>query len=264
MKKKKSASLERVNKAVKIRKYIPDNEIDFSDIPEMTPKEIKRGFQLTDDEKKLESEIESGDLKPVSKKETNRIRLEMSKAKGVVTKTASELAEVLRLSPADGVLIELGSDLNNKIISVVNSRKSTHARLAKLSKVPPITITALMNRNASNISTDLMVRILASLGIRVKLQFKMVDAHKEVISGYFFTVKQLDEMLLKQFPSGISASEKIKALRVREGLTQKMLAEKSQIAQQNISEIERGERPVGVQTAKKLSVILNCDYRSIL
>jgi transcriptional regulator with XRE-family HTH domain len=254
MKKKKSVSLERVKQAVKIRKYIP----------EMTPKEIKCGFKITDDEQRLESEIENGNWKPVSQKETNRLRLEMSKAKGVVTKTASELAEVLGLSPADGVLIELRSDLNNKIISVVKSRNLTHARLAKLAQAPPITITALMNRNASNISTDLMVRILTSLGIRVKLQFKMVDAHKEVISSHFFTVKQLDEMIQKKFPKGISAPEKIKALRIREGLTQKMLAEKSQIAQQNISEIERGERAVGVQTAKKLSVVLNCDYRSIL
>jgi transcriptional regulator with XRE-family HTH domain len=71
-------------------------------------------------------------------------------------------------------------------------------------------------------------------------------------------------MIQKKFPKGIRASEKIKALRIREGLTQKMLAEKSQIAQKNISEIERGERPVGVETAKKLSAILNCDYRSIL
>ncbi len=131
-------------------------------------KKRKLSFKLANNEQKIESEIESGDLKPVSKKETNRLRLEMSKAKGVVTKTASELAEVLGLSPADGVLIELRSDLNNKIISVVKSKNLTHARLAKLAQVPPITITALMNRNASNITTDLMVRILASLGIRVK------------------------------------------------------------------------------------------------
>lgn len=104
----------------------------------------------------------------------------MKKNKTVVTKTASELAEALGLYPADGVEIELRSDLNNKIISVVKSKGLTHAQVAKLAQVPPITITALMNRNASNISTDLMVRILASLGIRVKLQFKMVDAHKEV------------------------------------------------------------------------------------
>lgn len=65
-------------------------------------KKRKLSFKLANNEQKIESEIESGDLKPVSKKETNRLRLEMSKAKGVVTKTASELAEVLGLSPADG------------------------------------------------------------------------------------------------------------------------------------------------------------------
>ena len=67
MKKKKSVSLERVKQAVKIRKYIP----------EMTPKEIKCGFKITDDEHRLESEIENGNWKPVSQKEANRLRSEM-------------------------------------------------------------------------------------------------------------------------------------------------------------------------------------------
>jgi hypothetical protein len=31
---------------------------------------------------------------------------------------------------------------------------------------------AVMNRNTHNISTDLMLRVLASLGVRAKLQFK--------------------------------------------------------------------------------------------
>ena len=64
-------------------------------------------------------------------------------------------------------------------------------------------------------------------------------------SDEVITIEQFDEMLLKKFPKGISSSEKIKALRTREGLTQKMIAEKSQIAQQIISEIERGKRHSG-------------------
>ena len=110
------------------------------------------------------------------------------------------------------------------------------------------------------------LKIQEKIGKKVDLKLikKIVKAYEELNSDEFVTIEQFDEMLQKQFPKGISTSEKIKALRTREGLTQKMLAEKSQIAQQNISEIERGERPVGVQTAKKLSVVLNCDYRSIL
>ena len=93
---------------------------------------------------------------------------------------------------------------------------------------------------------------------------KIIKAYEEVNSDEVITIDQFDEMIKNKFPNGISSSAKIKALRLREGLTQKMLAEKSQIAQQNISEIERDERPIGVQVAKKLAAVLNCDYRSIL
>ena len=97
----------------------------------------------------------------------------MKKNKTVVTKTASELAEALGLSPADGVEIELRSDLNNKIISVVKSKALTHAQVAKLAQTSRTRVTAIMNHNTSDISTDLMLRILGSLGCRTKLQFKM-------------------------------------------------------------------------------------------
>ena len=43
MKKKKSVSSARDKQVVKSVQYIPDSEIDFSDIPEMTSEEIKRG-----------------------------------------------------------------------------------------------------------------------------------------------------------------------------------------------------------------------------
>lgn len=62
----------------------------------------------------------------------------------------------------------------------------------------------------------------------------------------------------------ISISEKIKAYRQRENITQKELANKTEIKQQHISEIERGIRQVGVITAKKLAIALNCDYRQLL
>lgn len=110
------------------------------------------------------------------------------------------------------------------------------------------------------------LKIQEKLGktVDLKLIKKIVKAYEEVNSDELVTIEQFDEMIKDKFPSGISSSEKIKALRIREGLTQKALAEKSQVAQQNISKIERGERPIGVQVAKKLATIFNCDYRSII
>lgn len=62
----------------------------------------------------------------------------------------------------------------------------------------------------------------------------------------------------------IAPADTIKAFRKRENITQKELALKAGIKQQHISDIERGVRPLGLVTAKKLAVALNCDYRSLL
>jgi predicted XRE-type DNA-binding protein len=96
----------------------------------------------------------------------------MKKNKSIVAKNASELAEILGLTPADGAEIEVRSDLNDKIIEVVEAKGLTHAQVAKLAHSSRTRITAIMNRNTGDISTDLLLRVLASLGIRATLKFK--------------------------------------------------------------------------------------------
>ena len=96
----------------------------------------------------------------------------MKNSKVTVTHTASELAEALGLKPADGVEIEVRSDLNDKIIEVVKKKGLTHAEVAKLAETSRTRITALMNRNSKDISTDLMLRILGAIGVYAKIQFK--------------------------------------------------------------------------------------------
>ena len=96
----------------------------------------------------------------------------MKKPKATVTRTASELAAALGLSPADGLEIEIRSNLNDKIIEVVKRKGLTHAQVAKLAKTSRTRVTAIMNRNTLEISIDLMLRILAAIGVRAKLQFR--------------------------------------------------------------------------------------------
>ncbi len=96
----------------------------------------------------------------------------MKKTKSIVTKNAAQLAEALGLTPADGLEIEIRSDLNDKIIEVIQKKGLTHAQVAKLAKTSRTRVTALMNRNTFEISTDLMLRIVAALGIQAKLHFK--------------------------------------------------------------------------------------------
>jgi predicted XRE-type DNA-binding protein len=96
----------------------------------------------------------------------------MRKSKAVVTRRAADLAEALGLSPADGLEIEIRSDLNDKIIEVVGAKDLTHAQVAALAGTSRTRITAILNRNTFDISTDLMLRVLAALGVYAKLQFR--------------------------------------------------------------------------------------------
>ena len=96
----------------------------------------------------------------------------MKKVKPVLARNSRELAKALGLSPADGMEIEFRSNLNNKIIEVVAKKGLTHADVARLAHTSRTRVTAILNRNTQDISTDLMLRVLGSLGVRVKLQFK--------------------------------------------------------------------------------------------
>jgi predicted XRE-type DNA-binding protein len=96
----------------------------------------------------------------------------MKKSKVVVTHTAAELAKALGLTPADGADIELRSDLNSKIVEVVQRRDLTHVQVARLARTSRTRVTAIMNRNTKDISTDLLLRVLYALGYTAKITFQ--------------------------------------------------------------------------------------------
>lgn len=96
----------------------------------------------------------------------------MKRVKPVVARNARELANVLGLTPAEGLEIEVRSDLNDKIIETVAKKGLTHAQVAQLSGTSRTRVTAILNRNTHDISTDLLLRVLASLGVEAKLKFK--------------------------------------------------------------------------------------------
>ena len=96
----------------------------------------------------------------------------MKRVRPVVARNARELAKALGLTPADGMEIEFRSELNDKIIEIVTKKGLTHADVARLAHTSRTRITAILNRNTQDISTDLMLRVLASLGVQAKLQFK--------------------------------------------------------------------------------------------
>ncbi|HMV42896.1 MAG TPA: XRE family transcriptional regulator [Leptospiraceae bacterium] len=96
----------------------------------------------------------------------------MKKVKPIVTKDSKELAVALGFSSTVGLEFEIRSDLNDKIIEIVKKQGLTHAQVAKLAQTSRTRITALMNRQSKDISIDLMLRILGSIGVHAKIQFK--------------------------------------------------------------------------------------------
>jgi transcriptional regulator with XRE-family HTH domain len=68
------------------------------------------------------------------------------------------------------------------------------------------------------------------------------------------------------FPRYIKGGEniKIKAIREKRGLTQKQLADRLGVKQQNISDWERGERSPSVKNLKKLAEVLNCQIDDLV
>lgn len=56
----------------------------------------------------------------------------------------------------------------------------------------------------------------------------------------------------------------LKGARIKEGLTQVELKERTGISQHHISEMETGKRPIGKESARRLAEALNVDYRIFL
>ena len=94
----------------------------------------------------------------------------MAKIKTVRVNTVAEIAKALGLTPAEGAEIAFRTNLNSQIIKIVKKKKITHAQLAKLAGSSRSRITALLNRNISDVSTDLMLRVLSVLGYKTRLK----------------------------------------------------------------------------------------------
>ena len=95
----------------------------------------------------------------------------MKKVKMIVTRNAHDLARALELSPLEAATMEVRRRINDKIIMAVHKSGQTHAQVARAAQTSRARLTAILNRNTSQVSTDLMLRILAALGYHAKIGF---------------------------------------------------------------------------------------------
>jgi predicted XRE-type DNA-binding protein len=96
----------------------------------------------------------------------------MKRSKVIMTRGAAELAKALGLTPTVGAEIELRSRLNSKIVDVVHRKGLTHDQVGRLAQTSRTRITAIMNHNTKDISTDLLLRVLYALGYTAKIRFQ--------------------------------------------------------------------------------------------
>jgi predicted XRE-type DNA-binding protein len=95
----------------------------------------------------------------------------MKKTNRVVTRTARELARALALAPEDAIEIDVRLLLVDKIVSAVAQRDLTHSEAARLVRTSRSRMTAILNRNTQDVSTDLLLRIVGRLGYRARVTF---------------------------------------------------------------------------------------------
>jgi len=93
----------------------------------------------------------------------------MPKVKPVVAKTSRALAEALGLPAAEAREWQVQHDLAARLKEIARKQKYTHARIATRSGTSRTRVTAILNGALEHVSTDLLIRILASLGYRVRV-----------------------------------------------------------------------------------------------
>ena len=101
--------------------------------------------------------------------------------------------------------------------------------------------------------------------------YVFMDIPKKKIDGILVSLKDYSEStvpwreaLKEVIALGGEAATSLRGARGREGMTQAELAEKLNVPQQNVSEMEKGKRPIGKAMAKRLASIFRVSYHVFL
>ena len=93
----------------------------------------------------------------------------MPRLKLIGARTPEELAEALGLSAAHAKEWRVQHALLKRLKGIVRQQKLTHADLAHRACTSRTRITAILNDQIDDVSSDLLIRILGSLGYRVRV-----------------------------------------------------------------------------------------------
>jgi predicted XRE-type DNA-binding protein len=93
----------------------------------------------------------------------------MPKLKPIVARTPEELASALGLSGAAAKEWQVQHILLKRLKEIARRQRITHAEIAKRAGTSRTRVTAILNDDLRHVSSDLLIRILGSLGYRVKV-----------------------------------------------------------------------------------------------
>jgi predicted XRE-type DNA-binding protein len=99
----------------------------------------------------------------------------MPKVKATIARTPEALAKALGLSAADAKEWQVQYALLRRLKEIVQKENITHADLAKRAGTSRTRVTTILNDNLEHVSSDLLIRILGSLGYRVRISVSRVD-----------------------------------------------------------------------------------------
>jgi predicted XRE-type DNA-binding protein len=89
--------------------------------------------------------------------------------KPIVAKTPENLARILGLPAAVAKEWQVQHALLKHLKEIVRRERITHAQIAAQAGTSRTRISAILNDDLEHVSTDLLIRVFASLGYRVKL-----------------------------------------------------------------------------------------------
>ena len=85
-------------------------------------------------------------------------------------KNIQELCKMLGLPVSEAPKVKMRVDLAVAIRHLIERKKMTHLQAAEKSEVGRTVITAIMNGNLQKITTDRLIDIAQSLGLKVQLK----------------------------------------------------------------------------------------------
>ena len=100
----------------------------------------------------------------------------MPKLKPIIARTPEQLAAQLGLSSAAAKEWHVQYILLKRLKEIARREQITHAEIAKRAGTSRTRVTAILNDDLDHVSSDLLIRILASLGYRVKVSIIKSDS----------------------------------------------------------------------------------------